>query len=310
MSDAITRYELACRLLPNKWRYPAAQVPDYLKERTEEFRLRVGQPMTLLLPEGERLLTTETTHLVTPQELEQLCDSVCGYSRYAVSQTVAQGYLMADGGFRIGLCGTAVLTDGLCTNLREFSSAAVRIGRETRGIADEILPKLFDGERFCPTLLVSPPGGGKTTLLRELVRLLSDGSEIHAAMRVALADERGEVAGMYRGQPRFSIGSHTDVLDNCPKALAMELLTRTMNPQIIAVDEITAPQDIRAMEAAAYGGAALLATIHGADMTELRQKPLFRRLMKMQIFKRAVMISRDEGRRVYRVENLPCTLKQ
>jgi len=305
MLDAIERYEQASRLLPNKWQYMARQVPDHLKKRTEEFRLRVGHPLTLLLPEGERLVSQEEARqVVTSQELEQLCDTVCGYSRYAVSQTLAQGYLIAGGGFRIGLCGTTVLTDGVNTNLREISSAAIRIGKEKRGIADAVLPQLFQENRFCSTLIISPPGGGKTTLLRDVVRLLSDGTDTYAAMRLALADERGEVAGMYRGQPQFYVGCHTDILDGCPKAIAMEILTRAMNPQIIAVDEITAQQDLRAMETAAYGGAAILATIHGQSVKELRQKPLFSRLLKLQIFQRVVEISLDQGNRIYKVENL------
>lgn len=147
-------------------------------------------------------------------------------------------------------------------------------------------------------------GVGKTTLLRDMICALSDGDEQRPACRVGIVDERGELAAMYRGVPQLEVGAHTDVLDGCPKALGITMLLRSANPQVIAVDEITAEEDLRAMLSAAHCGVALLATIHAANREELARKPLFARLLEMQVFQRIVTITVEDGRRVYRVEAL------
>ena len=241
LSYAIARYEQALELLPVRWQQAARRLPDWRKAQAEEFRLRTGRPMTVLTCEGEILVSDELPRaLVTQSDLEQLCDMVTGYSRYAVSETLSKGYLIGRGGFRVGVCGTAVLRDGVSTNLRDISSVAVRISRQVRGLAEPLLRELWGSEGFPSTLLLAPPGVGKTTLLRDMICALSDGDEQRPACRVGIVDERGELAAMYRGVPQLEVGAHTDVLDGCPKALGITMLLRSANPQVIAVDEITA----------------------------------------------------------------------
>ena len=167
-----------------------------------------------------------------------------------------------------------------------------------------MLGELWGAEGFLSTLLLAPPGAGKTTLLRDMICALSDGGETRPACRMGVVDERGELAAMYRGVPQLEVGAHTDVLDGCPKALGITMLLRAANPQIIAVDEITAEEDLRAMLAAANCGVKLLATIHAADREELVRKPLFARLLETQVFQRLVTITVEGGRRIYRTETL------
>ena len=305
MSYAIGRYEQAAELLPARWQQAARRVPDFRKAQAEEFRLRAGRPMTLVTTEGELFVSDELPRQsVTQSDLEQLCDTVTGYSRYAASESMGKGYLVGRGGFRVGLCGTVVLRDGVGVNLRDISSASVRISRQAAGPCRDMPPLLPEGEPFQSTLIAAPPGAGKTTLLREMVAALSNGSEERAPLRVGIVDERGELAAMYRGVPQLEVGAHTDVLDGCPKALGITMLLRSANPQVIAVDEITAEEDLRAMLSAAHCGVALLATIHAANREELARKPLFARLLEMRVFQRMVTITVEDGRRVYRVEAL------
>ncbi len=305
IGHAIARYEQAAELLPARWRQAARRVPDFRKAQAEEFRLRAGRPMTLVTAEGELFASEELPRQsVTQADLEQLCDTVTGYSRYAASEAMGKGYLVGRGGFRVGLCGTVVLREGVGVNLRDISSATVRISRQTAGLCREVTGLLPEGEAFQSTLIAAPPGAGKTTLLREMVASLSNGSEARAPLRVGVVDERGELAGMYRGVPQLDVGFHTDVLDGCPKALGIPMLMRSANPQVIAVDEITAAEDMTAMTAAANCGVALLATIHALDGEELRRKPLFPALAASQVFRRLITISVEAGRRRYRVQPL------
>lgn len=302
-SYEVKRYEQAAALLGAKWQRLALKLPKEQQAKAEEFRLRAGKPMTILLPEGE-VLPADEQQAVSPQDLEQLCDIVTSYSRYASAETMSQGYLTARGGFRVGLCGTAVMRQDRNTNLRELSSAAIRIGKEFPGAALPILPQLVQNGTFPNTILFAPPGAGKTTLLRDLVRCLSDGTEYLATQRVALVDERGEIAAAVHGVPQLDVGGHTDVLDGCPKALGIPMLLRGMNPQIIAVDEITAREDIYAMAQAANCGVKLLATIHAASVEELKAKWLFSKLLRLHIFDKAVVISHRDGGRSYHVEEI------
>ena len=188
--------------------------------------------------------------------------------------------------------------------IRDISSLAIRIPREREDIAHPLLSRLLVDGKPVNTLIVSPPGGGKTTLLRDLVRLLSDGSELSAPLRVSLVDERGEIAAMHRGVAQLSVGSHTDVMDACPKNLAVPMLLRSMTPQVIALDEIAQQRDVEALYAASKCGVILLATVHASSLEELRQRQSLNELLESGIFDRAILISGQGRKRSYHVEVL------
>lgn len=300
---AAARYDQACDLLPPQLRAAAMAAGRQRKAQAEELRLRIGRPVHLTLPGGEIPLPTPD---VVPVDLEQVLDRATNYSRYTASETIRQGYVTAQGGFRVGICGTA-LPQGSQGNqgIRDISSLSIRIPRVCEGAAMPALPELLEEGKPVSTLVLSPPGGGKTTFLRDLVRLISQGTDFSPPMRVSLVDERGELAAMYRRRPQLEVGCHTDVLDGCPKALAVPILLRAMTPQVIALDEIALDADVEAVCAAAGCGAVLLATVHAASLEELRQRPVGIRLLECGVFRRAVVISGSGTDRTCRVERLP-----
>ncbi len=293
-------YEQAAAALPQRLRWEALSLPPQDRKRAEELRLRVGQAMTVVRPEGERSLGGPP---VEERELERLLEIASRASVHSVLDQLCRGYLTVEGGHRIGLCGTAVCERGEVRGLRGFSSADLRIARQVKGASEPVWDRICPGGRFSSALILAPPGLGKTTLLRDVVRRLSAG-EGCVPRRVSLADERGEVAALSGGRPQLDVGPRTDVVESCPKAQGLMLLLRAMNPQVLAVDEITAPADVEALREAAGCGVELLATAHAGRREDLERRPVYRALMEERIFRRLALIRREGGKRVYTVEEL------
>lgn len=287
-------FENAAALLPGDIRDAARALPGGLKAGAEEFRLRTGLPPAVLTPEGERGIVQRT---VTVRDLDSLLEAATRASAHTALESVAAGFVTVRGGCRVGLCGTVSESEGRILTIRRLSSAVIRIPREVKGCAGGIYPALTDGG-FRDTLIISPPGAGKTTLLRELVRMLS------STYRVGLLDERGEVAGVWEGVPLFDVGPQTDVLTGADKRRGALMLLRSMNPQILAMDEITARGDLDALRTAAGCGVWLLATAHAFDRQDMLRRGLYREILNCGIFERVVVIRRRGALREYEVTEL------
>lgn len=299
------RLDQAAEVLPLALRQRVLALPEAQRARIEELRLRIGRPLFVLGPNGEIPLSgTE----VTAQTLETVLELASRSSVHTVLDQVKNGFVTIPGGHRLGLCGTAVMEGPVLANLRCISSLCLRVARQFPGLAAEVMPKLWQDGALESTLVLSPPGAGKTTLLRDLIRCLASGRGC-SPLRVGLADERGEVAAMAGGVPMLDVGQRCDVMDGCPKAVGMTALLRGMNPQVLAVDEITAPEDVRAMFQAAGCGVKLLATAHGGTLADLDRRPLYRELMARNLFGRMILIRQTEAGRSYIVtdgEGRPC----
>ena len=299
LTERIKRFEKAVELLPYHLRGAARFLDENQKAEAEEFRLRIGFLPTVLLPEGEQPFGHQP---VTLKELGAVLEVASAASAHAVKDSLKNGYITARGGFRVGLGGQAALREGEVVGFLHLGSAAIRITKEIQGLADPLLPQIMEGNQLKSTLIISPPGGGKTTVLRDIIRQCSAGGR-----RVAVADERGEISAMREGVPQMNLGPRTDVLTGCFKDQAVMMLLRAMNPEIVAMDEITASADTQALENAANCGVALLATAHGAGVEDLMGKPMYRRMIRRGLFQRFVVISRGEtGRRYEVIGERPC----
>ena len=201
----------------------------------------------------------------------------------------------------MGLCGTLAKNHGAVVGFRAISSVCIRIAREFPGISEPVFSKICAGRCCKSTLIVAPPGIGKTTFLRDLIRLCST-----SGFRVGVADERSELAALRGGTPQFALGPRTDVIEGTDKADAAMRLIRTMSPQIIAMDEITEERDLLTIRMAAHCGVAILATAHGLNTEDLKKKKLFRDLFEQRMFEQVLLLSRKDGKRTAELEELGC----
>ena len=261
----------------------------------EELRLRAGQPPAAKTAEGEQPLDLRP---VTAQELRETLSRAARYSVHSYAESLKNGFVTLGGGHRLGVCGTVAEENGQVVGVRGLASLNLRIARQFTGLAAQIAPWIGDGAPQS-VLLLSPPGLGKTTLLREWVRLVSD-----KGYTVAVADERSEIAALADGVPQFDVGRCTDVMEGCDKKQAALMLLKTMSPALLAFDEITAPADVEAVSLCAHCGTAVVASAHAADVDDLRQRPLYHALLELGVFGRAVVITRKGQERCYRMERL------
>ena len=271
----------------------------------EEIRLRVGQPLMvrtsdqdLFLNRDGEVISPEKAYVVMGEDLACALERMTHSSLYAAEEDLKQGFITLPGGNRVGVTGEAVVVHGQIQTLKHVSGLNVRIAREIKGKGLKILPLLIGADgMFCHTLLISPPRAGKTTLLRDLIRLLSNGvPQIGlSGQTVGVIDERGELAGMWQGVPTYNLGYRTDVLDGCPKASGMNMIVRSMAPQVIAMDELGHADDVTALMDALRTGVRILSTAHASSLEEALNRPTLARLMEQRVFERLVVLSRKHG---------------
>ncbi|HZK18834.1 MAG TPA: stage III sporulation protein AA, partial [Clostridia bacterium] len=294
-------------VLPARIRKLFVNIPVESLGRIVEIRLRQNQPLILGMSNTEMFLkhkggvaeNCEEGYIIGTEDIEQLTHLISRSSIYALEEELRNGFLTLPGGHRVGITGKVLLDKGRVKTIRYFSGFNIRVSHEIKGAADGVLRCLVKGkgEGIYHTILVSPPRCGKTTLLRDIIRRLSEGvQELNiAGLNVGVVDERSEIAGCYKGIPQRDLGPRADVIDGCNKAEGVMMLLRSMSPDVIAVDEIGREEDMKAIGEVLNAGVTVLATAHGSGLNDIKKRPALKYLVDLKVIQRFVILGHSRG---------------
>lgn len=261
-----------------------------IEQELKEIRLRVGKPIILKLRNIDLIIEYKTKQSDILQTVERLCNN----SIYAYKNQICEGFITCKGGHRVGITGTAVVENDKVLNLKYITSINFRIAREIKNCSNKILSEVIDRENntIFNTLLVSPPGRGKTTMLRDVIRRISNGiPEINFQGKTCgVVDERGEIAAMYQGIPQNEIGIRTDVIENISKEKGIKMLIRSMAPDIIACDEIGTNEDIEAIKEAMTSGVKGIFTMHGKTIEDIKNNKKINELVETKQIEKVIFL--------------------
>lgn len=273
----------------------------------EELRLRLARPLMLVIKNEDFMINVhgkftsdinDEVYIVTEEDITKTLQFISQSSIYAIEEELKNGFITLRGGHRVGIAGKTVIENDHIKTLTNISSLNIRIARQIKNVANRVLPFIFDSKgNIYNTLIISPPKAGKTTLLRDIIRQISNGVQKFGlkGLNVGLVDERSEVACCYLGIPQNDVGIRTDVLDGCPKAQGIIMLLRTMSPDVIATDEIGRQEDVVALTEAINAGVSIIATAHGADLEEVKRRPILETLINDRFFKRYLILGFSKG---------------
>ena len=253
------------------------------QEKIEEIRIRANKNIILKYIDREEV----TEYIPSQRDLLSALQIFCDNSIYSYQSQICNGFITLMGGHRVGITGNVAMRDGVVTNINYISSLNIRIAKEILGASDEIITKVLENGKINNTLIMSPPGCGKTTVLRDLIRNISN-----LGYTISLIDERGEIAAMYKGIPQNDVGLRTDVLDNVSKSLGMKMAIRTMAPQIISTDEIGTKDDVEAINYGICSGVKGIFTAHGNDIEELKLNNSLNKLYEEKIFNKIIFLEK------------------
>lgn len=269
--------------LPKAVARPLNALPD---GSLREIRVRAGQSIRLSTRQGETICPCEPT----PQQVAQMAEALCEHALYARAEEQRSGFVTLRGGHRMGLCGRVICQGQSIRALRDISSFCIRIAGQWRGAADGLIGQLTDENGFCrSTLIVGLPGMGKTTLLRDSLRRLSE-----AGRRVCVVDERSEIAAMCDGLPQLEVGPCTDVLYGCGKEAGLRWLLRSLSPEVLVTDELSDTLDAQAALEAIRSGVSMLATVHGRDLDSVCGRNTLYPLIRDRAFERYAVLDVHE----------------
>lgn len=267
-------------------------IPSESRDNVEEIRIRINRPIEVTVRGAPLFLS----YFSKPEDAVLLLQKISQHSIYAMDEELMRGYITIAGGHRVGLAGKVILEAGQVKAIRDVSSFNIRVAREKIGSALPLVPFLHQ-KNWLHTLIIGSPQTGKTTLLRDIARIVSSGDDNSriGAKKAGIVDERSEIAGCVNGVPQLTFGPRMDVLDACPKAEGIMMLIRSMSPDIIIADEIGRKEDSEAIMEAVHAGIKIITTVHGGSFDEVRNRPTLREIINSRIFERYIVLGRSEG---------------
>ena len=267
-------------------------VPENIKKSTQEIRFKPYAPIVIGLPTenvyiNERGEFTSPDKAVTifPSEIEEMFSYICQLSVYSHSDELKNGYITAKGGHRVGIAGTAVIKDGIIEGLKDISTLNLRISRDVIGCADNVISEIYKADKILNTLILSPPGGGKTTILRDIARNLS-----YKKHKVCVIDERSEICSVYKGITQHDMGIHCDVLDGYPKGVGIIQALRTLSPEVIFCDEIGTQNEVNQILQGMNSGVSFILTAHAGTIEEALKRRALKELLNENIIDKLVLL--------------------
>ena len=274
-----------------------------MEDKIQEIRIKVGKPIILNLAFEEKVLD----YIPTREDLRYLITKISNYSLYAFEEEIKQGYITLKGGHRVGLAGECVMSKGEVRTIKNISSLNIRICKEVIGASNKVMRLITENDRVYNTLIVSPPKCGKTTILRDIAKNLSNGMyQISLkGKKVTIVDERSEIAACYNGIPQMNVGIRTDILDNCLKKSGMIMAIRSLSPEVLICDEIGTEGDLEALNMAFNSGVNIIVTVHGYDINDIYNRKVFKELIDNCVLERIIVLSNRRGagtiEKVYKV---------
>ena len=264
-------------------------------KRLQEIRIRANRK-TILKLDNEEIITN---YLPTQKGLTTMVQRFCDNSIYSYQSQICNGFITLFGGHRVGITGNMVMNNGKISNINYISSLNIRIAKEIIGASDNLINEVLQNGVINNTLIVSPPGCGKTTVLRDLIRNISN-----YGFTISVIDERGEISAMYKGVPQNDLGLRTDVMENVTKSLGMKIAIRTMAPQVIVADEIGTDEDLEAINYGICSGVKGIFTAHAGDINELRNNQSLNKLYEQKLFKKLIFLEKmGKVKSIYTLDN-------
>ena len=278
-------------ILPKTIRSKLEQVNNL--QQLEEIRIKVNKPIFIHIGSKEKMWD----YIATPEDIKYIMQRISNYSIYAFEDEIRQGYITIRGGHRVGLCGICVIENNSIKTIKDISSINIRACKEIIGCADRVMPYITYNNSVYNTIIISPPKCGKTTLIRDISRQISQGNKNNnfQGKNVSVIDERSEIAGSFKGVPQMDIGDRTDVLDNCPKSQGIMMAIRSMSPDVIVCDEIGTQKDMESVLMALNSGISLITTIHGFGIEDLYKRAVFKEIVDNYVFTRGIVLSNKKG---------------